>query len=148
MTTSTKPNGLNPVERTFRTVEERLRALRTFVATHPDEIQELTQLADSFNEAREAHVKALKASRVESPLYKMTIPKTYEMGTDVATAKEQLGDQFPEYFEEVVKPKTSAIRNALASNPDHKVNLVVKEVEETPRHTGPKAIDLTALFNA
>lgn len=144
MTTNGKTNGKSPVERTFKDVSAALKSLKDFVGEHAEAMEQFTTLADAFNQARDAHLKALKAAKAESPLYVMSIPHTFEC-SDVDTAKKILKDRFDEYFKTTVKPKTDAVRNALKSDPEHVLGTLVEEIEETPRHEGPKAIDLSAL---
>lgn len=122
----------------------KLKALRDFVAEHPEVFETFGEIADEFNEALQHHVKALKAEKSESALFRMTVPHIY-VCPDVEKAKEVLGASFGEYFETKHALKTAAVRNALSSNPEHQLKDLVAEVEDTPRHEGPKPINISAI---
>lgn len=137
-------NGNQAVERTFRELSSTMKRLKDFADAHPSEMALFGELADAYNEARDRHLAACRAAKAESPLFKMTIPHTFEC-PDPDAARKALKKDFATYFDIKTVARTQPIRNAVKSNPDHPLTMVVVEKEGTPRLNGPKAIDLSAL---
>jgi len=132
------------VDSTFRKLLESRKKLRTFVRDHGETFTQFAELVDEYNQSRAIHIGALKVAKVASPMYRMSIPRKF-VCHDVESAKEFLKDRFPEFVELEPKVKTAAVRNVLDANTLPGIEMLFEEVEETPRHTGPKEIDLSAL---
>ena len=137
-------NG-NGIGTTLNTVQTRKQTLRDFITKHQDVFDEFSRMADEFNLALAEHLKVLKEKKAESALFTMTIPHKYVLVKTVDEVKAALGDQFSEYVKTEYRPITGAIRHALEKNDSTKLKDLVAEIEDTPRHEGPKPINISAI---
>jgi hypothetical protein len=134
----------NPIDATYRRLLDAKKMLDAFMTENQEFMTTLAELTDAYNDAVSAHVQVLKTERQSGPLHKMTIPRKF-VCPDPQAAKDLLGERFAEFFAVEYRPKTDIIRNAISSNTAPGLEMVVTEVEETPRHTGPKPVSLKEL---
>jgi hypothetical protein len=132
------------VESTFRDLTEKRKKLQDFVRDHAELFGQFGTLVDEFNQSRAMHVGALKVAKTSSPLFKMTIPKHF-VCPDQKMAEDLLKERFKEFAEIELKVNTAAVRNAIKAETVPGIEMVFTEVDDTPRHSGPKEIDISAL---
>lgn len=135
---------MEAVNSTYRKLLSARQQLLDFVRDNPDLFNRFAALVDEFNQARATHVGALKVAKVASPLFRMGTPKSF-VCPDLDMARKFLKDRFDEFVEMEPKVKTAAIRNVIEAGTLPGIEMVFTEIEDTPRHTGPKVIDISSL---
>lgn len=118
--------------------------LKEFLHQHADVFARFGELADNCNRARTMHLSLLKLRKTSSSLFKMSIPRSFQC-PDVEAARGLLGDRFAEFVSLEPRVNTAAVRNAIDAGTIPGLEMMFVEVEGTPRHTGPKEIDLSGL---
>jgi hypothetical protein len=132
-------------EKTYRELFDARQALLDLVKLHPEVFEAFGRLSDDFNKRLANHKAALKANRSESPFFTMSIPHPFVV-KDIELAKQTLGARFDEFVETKHDAKTDIVRNALKSGTCPGLEMVVEEIEGSPRHTGLKEINISALL--